>query len=59
MQDVQIVGDVAYEWSLAQMTFTPKRGAAVVAIKGKQLRILKRQPDGSWKFIRVLGVVDK
>jgi ketosteroid isomerase-like protein len=59
VQDLQLAGDWAFEWGYFETAFKPSPDAAVVTLKGKQLRVLKRQADGSWKFARVMSLVDK
>ncbi len=54
IKDVQIAGDWAFEWGY----FSYKESANAKAIHGKVLRVIKRQPDGSWKFSRVMAIVD-
>jgi ketosteroid isomerase-like protein len=57
IQDLQITGDWAFEWGY----FSYKNSAAGKQVigQGKMLRVLKRQPDGSWKFARVMGFPEK
>lgn len=57
IQDLQIAGDWAFEWGY----FSYKTSAAskTVTGQGKVLRVLKRQPDGSWKFARVMNFTEK
>jgi ketosteroid isomerase-like protein len=57
IKDVQIVGDWAFEWGYASGSYRDVAGK-IFNIRGKQLRIMKRQPDGEWKFARVIGVID-
>jgi len=51
IKDVQIVGDWAFEWGY----FSYKDSSNPKPMRGKVLRVMKRQPDGSWKFARVIG----
>ena len=48
-QDIQIDGDIAYEWGINRqfIEFPPPRKSA--ANEGKILYILRRQADGHWK----------
>jgi ketosteroid isomerase-like protein len=55
IKDLQIAGDWAFEWGY----FSYKESAKAKPIRGKVLRVIKRQPDGSWKFARVMAVVDE
>jgi ketosteroid isomerase-like protein len=54
IKDLQIDGDWAFEWGYFSYK-APKEKA----FRGKVLRVIKRQPDGSWKFARVMAVVDE
>jgi ketosteroid isomerase-like protein len=58
VKDVQIVGDWAIEWGVFEASFRPAADKPVQTLAGKQLRVLKRQPDGSWKFARVMTLID-
>src|SRR5213592_1444194 len=51
IKDVQIVGDWAFEWGY----FSYKDSSNPKPMRGKVLRVMKRQTDGSWKFARVIG----
>src|SRR5438045_4366650 len=51
IKDVQIVGDWAFEWGY----FSYKDSSNPKPMRGKVLRVMKRQTDGSWKFARVMG----
>jgi len=51
MKDLQIAGDWAFEWGY----FSYKESANSKPGRGKVLRVIKRQPDGSWKFAGVIG----
>jgi ketosteroid isomerase-like protein len=46
-------GDLAYDRGTYSMTITPP-GAAPIEDRGKYLTILRKQADGSWKFLRVM-----
>jgi hypothetical protein len=54
MKDLQIAGDWAFEWSY----FSYKESANAKPGRGKVLRVIKRQPDGTWKFARVIGFTE-
>jgi len=58
IKDLQIVGGWAFEWDTFEVTYKESERAKPVTIHGKALRVLKRQPDGSWKFARVMAVTD-
>ncbi|PYL91977.1 MAG: hypothetical protein DMF14_05565 [Verrucomicrobia bacterium] len=55
IQDLQIVGDWAFEWGY----FSYSDSSNPKAMRGKVLRVIKRQPDGSWKFARVVAFPEK
>ena len=55
IKDLQVVGDWAFEWGY----FSYKESANAKPGRGKVLRVLKLQPDGSWKFARVIGFTEK
>ena len=55
IKDLQIFGDWAFEWGY----FSYKDSGESKAGRGKVLRVIKRQPDGSWKFARVIGFPEK
>jgi len=52
-QEIQVLGDYAYEWGIFRSTVKP-RNSAVDPLKAefRVMRILKRQPDNSWKVYR-------
>jgi len=58
IKDLQIVGGWAFEWDTFEVTYKESERAMPVTIHGKALRVLKRQPEGSWKFARVMAVTD-
>jgi len=55
IKDVQITGDWAFEWGY----FSYKESSDAKPGRGKVLRVIKRQSDGSWKFARVIGFPEK
>jgi len=55
IQDLQIAGDWAFEWGY----FSYKETAKSLPMRGKVSRVIKREPDGSWKFARVMGFPEK
>jgi uncharacterized protein (TIGR02246 family) len=50
--EVDVDGDLAVVWSNYSVMLTPKDGSEPIESKGKWIKILKRQPDGSWRFSR-------
>ena len=55
IKDLQIAGDWAFEWGY----FSYKESPNAKVIHGKVLRVIKRQPGGSWKFSRVMALLDE
>jgi ketosteroid isomerase-like protein len=54
IKDVQIVGDCAYEWDNFDASYKETADSKVETFHAKALRVLRKQPDGSWKFARVM-----
>ena len=54
IKELQLAGDWAFEWGY----FSYQQSASAEPGRGKVLRVLKRQPDGSWKFARVIGFTE-
>jgi ketosteroid isomerase-like protein len=56
IQDIQIAGDWAFEWGY----FSGKsaKGDKVSIFYGKGMRVMKRQPDGTWRFARVMSLLE-
>jgi ketosteroid isomerase-like protein len=57
-KDLQIAGDWAFEWGYFTASYKEAATGKTVTLHGKHMRILKRQQDGSWKFARVMSVID-
>ena len=55
IKDLQIAGDWAFEWGY----FSYKGTGDSKPERGKVLRVIKRQQDGSWKFARVIDFTEK
>jgi len=55
IKDVRIAGEWAFEWGYISY----KDSSNPKAMRGKVLRVMKRQPDGSWKFARVIVFDEK
>ena len=51
-EEVEVDGDLAYHRYSFEFIGTPKAGGDPVHEKGSGLHILKRQSDGSWKFVK-------
>jgi uncharacterized protein (TIGR02246 family) len=54
IRDVQVEGDVAYEWGYFDSIITPSDLDQPTNFRARFVRILRRQPGGSWRFIRVM-----
>src|SRR5581483_8923332 len=51
-KDVQVLNGQAYEWGYFSSTYRESKGGEVKTLRGRFLRVLKREPDGAWKFTR-------
>jgi uncharacterized protein (TIGR02246 family) len=51
-KEVKILGDEAIEWARTGVTVRPRGASTLLRASGNLLRVLKRQPDGSWKVSR-------
>jgi uncharacterized protein (TIGR02246 family) len=58
IRDIQVAGNVAYEWGYFDATQRSSEQQAAESLRAKLLRVMKRQPDGSWKFTRVMWLAD-
>ncbi len=58
VKDLQIVNDWAFEWGTFEVRFRESEHGNEKTLKGKMLRVLKKQSDGSWKFARVMALID-
>ena len=59
IQEVKVLGDHAFQWGTYHYSLRPRRaGGETVRTSGKLMRILQRQPDGSWKMYRGITTVD-
>jgi uncharacterized protein (TIGR02246 family) len=58
IQEVKVLGDHAFEWGTYRYSVRPRAGGETVRTGGKLMRILQRQPDGSWKMYRGISTVD-
>jgi uncharacterized protein (TIGR02246 family) len=50
--DRQIIGDWAFDSGSYTFSATPKAGGKPISDRGKYVVIMRRQPDGSWKWYR-------
>jgi uncharacterized protein (TIGR02246 family) len=58
IRDIQVAGNVAYEWGYFDAGQKSADQQAPASLHAKLLRVMKRQPDGSWKFTRVMWLPD-
>jgi uncharacterized protein (TIGR02246 family) len=54
-QKTEVDGDLAYDRGTYRTTLTPKAGGAAMTEEGRYLVVLKRQADGSWKLVELMG----
>lgn len=54
IKDLQVVDGWAFEWDTFDGSYKESEKAEVKTFRAKALRVLKKQPDGSWKFARVM-----
>ncbi|MGD8539233.1 MAG: DUF4440 domain-containing protein [Candidatus Aminicenantes bacterium] len=57
-QEIEILGDWAYEWCYFSNTAKPKDGGELIKSSGKLFRILCLQDNGSWKVARSIWNID-
>jgi len=58
IRDIQVAGEVAYEWGYFEAAQQSSEQQAPESVRAKLLRVVKRQRDGSWKFVRVMWLPD-
>ena len=58
IRDIQVAGNVAYEWGYFDAVQKSSEQQAPARLRAKLLRVMRRQPDGSWKFTRVMWLPD-
>jgi ketosteroid isomerase-like protein len=54
IKEVTITDGWAFEWGYFTGSWVDAPGSEVKRIRGKLLRVLKKQPDGSWKCARAM-----
>src|SRR5688572_16049286 len=52
IQEVKVLGDHAFQWGTYHYSVRPPSGGKPARVGGKLMRILQRQPDGSWRIHR-------
>ena len=58
-QEVKLFGDDAVEWARTSITVKPKGAPSGMHASGNLMRVLKRQPDGTWKVARAIWNMEK
>ncbi|MBI2956315.1 MAG: DUF4440 domain-containing protein [Acidobacteria bacterium] len=53
-EEVRVVGDFAYEWGLFKTAVRSRTTGQVIRQRYKVVRVLQRQPDGSWLVHRTI-----
>jgi uncharacterized protein (TIGR02246 family) len=53
-QEIHVLGSEAVEWGRTRVAMRPKGGQGSMSISGNILRVLRRQPDGTWKVARAI-----
>jgi hypothetical protein len=54
VKDVTITDGWAFEWGYFTASIVESPGSEDKRLRGKLLRVLKKQPDGSWKVARAI-----
>jgi len=54
IEQTTFLGDHAVEWGYFHSEYIAARGAKPQSFRGNVLRVLRREPDGSWKFTHVM-----
>ena len=57
-EEIIVAGEYAFEWGTYRGSVRPRAGGEATTYQGKLLRILRRQPDGSWKMHRTMMTND-
>ena len=52
LEDVVVVGDVAYTLSRDSLSVTPRDGGEAVQFAGHRITVYRKQPDGRWLLAR-------
>jgi uncharacterized protein (TIGR02246 family) len=51
-EETQLIGEWAFAWGTDDITMTPIAGGESVHFVGHGMSILRREPDGAWRFAR-------
>ncbi|HLO04257.1 MAG TPA: SgcJ/EcaC family oxidoreductase, partial [Symbiobacteriaceae bacterium] len=52
LEEVAVVGEVAYTWSRDALTITPRTGGEAMHFAGHRITVYRKQPDGRWLLAR-------
>ena len=52
LEDVVVVGEVAYTLSRDSLSVIPRAGAEAVRLAGHRITVYRKQPDGRWLLAR-------
>jgi uncharacterized protein (TIGR02246 family) len=52
LEEVVVVGEVAYTWSRDALSVTPRAGGEATALAGHRITVYRKQPDGRWLLAR-------
>ena len=52
LEDVVVVGEVAYTLSRDSLSVTPRAGGEAMQLAGHRITVYRRQPDGRWLLAR-------
>ena len=52
LEEVAVVGEMAYAWSRDSVSVTPIAGGLAALLSGHRLAVYRRQPNGQWLLAR-------
>jgi uncharacterized protein (TIGR02246 family) len=52
LEDVVVVGEVAYTLSRDSLSVTPRAGGEAMQLAGHRITVYRKQPDGRWLLVR-------
>jgi ketosteroid isomerase-like protein len=58
LEEITVAGEYAFEWGTFRSCMRTRDGGQMMSSSGKLMRILQRQPDGSWKMHRTMMTSD-
>ena len=57
-KELTVTDGWAFVWGYFTASYVESPGGEVKRVRGKRLMVLKKQPDGSWKGARAMGVMN-